>query len=177
MSQVIYRPTSTLYKAKANHITGMSNVGVAYPPGTHSRHMIGCCLIPWNLYSVGVDLKITWDILPMEKDMYGGCLLVPFIFSWYGVMLVGETWNQDGSKILSHFIFICSNRGDQLRRVLLYITINWLGTQPPLLCCFKIFRLIAVGFWYSGTSWTWPHITLKTRKIHKTKQFDISFSV
>ena len=37
-----------------------------YPRGKCFRHMIGCCLTPLGLQDMWVDLKITWEALPVE---------------------------------------------------------------------------------------------------------------
>ena len=60
---------------------GRVALSMGHPRGTHSRNVIGCCLIPLGSCGLKAGLKITRDELPMEWGVYGGCLLCPFILS------------------------------------------------------------------------------------------------
>lgn len=53
---------------------------VGYLCGTHSCHLIGCCLISLRSVQRGKRSKITRDILPVEKGTYGIYLVFPLYF-------------------------------------------------------------------------------------------------
>ena len=52
---------------------GRVALSVGHPRKTHSRQVIGCCLIPLEI----PILKITRDELPMDQGVYWGCILCP----------------------------------------------------------------------------------------------------